>query len=697
MFGTLIRRVLPPFAAGFVAPILLAVAAYAADEKAPEPPEAVEHSSVGDPLAPGKVAVLIQEIVSGIRTRNIESQFLRWRSYAASRLNATAGRYTGSELTGNCRLKWYDSLLRNPLRGPVEAEQFTRHLHEAALNGQKGFARMLTIAREKMDLPPAEIGCPPHVTNATEALQAVREALSNAQSNFAQAVSTLSKGEINELATRCYPVLTSQNKVGHTLNDRGTGRRLCDLLEKLDRDALHRAAEAMVPLLDPHLMRNLAAVPAQGNPQVAGVTGRVLQTIQTPAGLIVVGGPGKNVYRLDEIPGLAAVIDVDGDDEYYEGVVSIQRPVLVVIDVKGNDVYRGTRPGVQGSAILGVSFLLDNEGDDVYHAQDVAQASCIAGVGILIDNSGDDVYQGIRRVQGQAFGGLALLLDRDGHDRYRAAMWAQGFGGPLGFGLLDDADGNDHYFAGGMYLDSYPETPGMEGWSQGVGAGPRQVANGGLGVILDGGGDDLYEFDYLSHGGGYWCGMGFARDFGGDDRHLGSTSKLFTGGARSEPEFQRFGNGYGCHYSLGFCFDDAGDDVYRGRIMGIGHGWDLSVGVLCDFNGNDRYESPGTTTQGTGAQASIGMLYDYDGDDTYVGYGQGYAAPGISYHDLPGCGGNFSFVIDHGGEDKYGCGVKNNSYNQRGASGGFVIDRPKSEPTAGGESASSVEQAASSH
>lgn len=109
-------------------------------------------------------------------------------------------------------------------------------------------------------------------------------------------------------------------------------------------------------------------------------------------------------------------------------------------------------------------------------------------------------------------------------------------------------------------------------------------------------------------------------------------------------------------------------------------GWDCSAGFLMDFGGNDRYEATGGLTQGTGAQASLGVLFDYDGEDTYRGYGQGYAPPSISYHDLPGCGGNFSFCVDYGGEDKYGSGARNNSYIQRGAAGGFLIDRPRREP-----------------
>jgi hypothetical protein len=124
-------------------------------------------------------------------------------------------------------------------------------------------------------------------------------------------------------------------------------------------------------------------------------------------------------------------------------------------------------------------------------------------------------------------------------------------------------------------------------------------------------------------------------------------------------------------------FDDLGDDTYDGTIMGLGFAWDCSVGVLCDFSGSDRYEAKGGGTQGNGAQAGLGILYDYDGDDVYLGSGQGNASSNISYHNLPGCGGNFSFVVDYGGEDTYGCRAQNSTYIQRGSSGGFLIDRPR--------------------
>ena len=322
-------------------------------------------------------------------------------------------------------------------------------------------------------------------------------------------------------------------------------------------------------------------------------------------------------------------------------------------------------------------MVVNAGGNNTYDALDVAQGSALAGVGIVIDYGPNNRYRGIRRVQGQALGGVGILIGRGGKNDYHAAMSAQGFGGPLGFGLLDNVTGNNHYYCGGMWRDSYPETPGYEGWGQGVGAGLRAVADGGVGVILDGGGENTYEFDYLSHGGGYWCGLGFARDFGGNTKRLISRT-AYNGGPRTQPSFQRFGCGWGCHYAMGFLFEDAGDGVYEGTIMGTGMAWDCSMGVLCYFgNGHNEYKATGGSTQGTGAQMGFGILFDYKGDDVYEGYGQGYASPGISYHHLPECGGNFSFCIDYGGKDTYGCGAENNSYNQRGDAGGFLIDRPR--------------------
>jgi hypothetical protein len=633
--------------------------------------------SIGDPLASSKLELLKQEILAGLVKRHTVDNFARFRSYTAMKLNSTAGRYTGSELTGNCRLSWYEHLLRNPLDAPAEAERFTRELHKAALGNHEGFADLLAIAAKKMDLGERKPRTFTKVVSPEQALEIVKQSIAEAEVAYAAALAPLTKSQIRELQANIYPVLVGQSEVGHTLNDRGTGRRLCDLMEMMDRNSLFAAADALVPITDPELLEQLKSLPAEGDVKVEGVTGAVVDRIDTPYGSIIIGGKGPNTYYLDKMPGVCAVIDLGGDDTYIDGAVGPERPVLVVADLGGHNTYRGNKPGIQGGAILGVSMLLNLGGHGVYEARDVAQGSAVAGVGILIDYDGNSRYRGLRRVQGQALGGLGVLIERGGKNDFHAAMWAQGFGGPLGFGLLDSNVGDNHYYCGGMWRNSYyPETPGYEGWGQGVGAGLRQVADGGIGVILDNGGENVYEFDYLSHGGGYWCGAGFARDFGGNTKRL-ITRTAYNGGPRTQPSFQRFGCGWGCHYSIGFCFDDSGDDVYEGTIMGMGMAWDCSTGVLCDFGGNDHYKATGGLTQGSSNQMGLGILFDYNGDDVYEGYSQGYASPSMSYHPLPDCGGNFAFLIDYGGNDKYGCGARNNSYIDRGYSGGFLIDRPQ--------------------
>jgi len=643
-----------------------------------------QHSRVvGHPLAPGIITLLEQEILGAVKKRGIELPFARFKRYLGWKLDSTAAEYTGNEVTGLCRLRWYDHLLRHPESAAGEVERFSRELHTLLQDEQLGPAMAIAMLRLKMDVPEGSMPAAAQVASPEEAIELLKECLELSRRRFQAAIEPLSARQLQQIEYYAYRVFTAQGTNGHTLPNRSTASYMCKAIRKMNADALFGATEALLRLANVNVLRHLAQLSespaAEPAEEIPGVTGPIHAVYDTEVGKIVVAAAGDNVYELEKAKDVVAVVDLGGDDTYLDGAVSAERPLLVLIDLAGNDKYRGTRPGIQAGALLGVSMLLDLSGNDIYQARDLAQASAIAGAGILIDYAGNDIYAGIRRVQSQALGGLALLVDRAGNDRYHAALWAQGVGAPLGCAVLDDLAGSDHYFVGGLYPDSYEETPGYDGWGQGIGNGLRQVANGGIGVLLDGGGDDVYEFDYMGHGGGYWLGVGVARDFAGNDRRLGATTKTFRGGRRTERRFQRFGCGFGCHYGLGFCFDDQGNDTYGGTIMGLGYGWDCGIGVLCDFGGDDRYDARGGGTQGSSGQASLGILFDYNGRDVYRGTSQGYAPGNISYHQLPACGGNFSFLVDYGGEDQYGCRLRNNTYNQRGAPGGFLIDRPRRE------------------
>ena len=256
-----------------------------------------------------------------------------------------------------------------------------------------------------------------------------------------------------------------------------------------------RAAAALLPLTDPDLLDQLKNYPDGEDVAVEGVTGHVVAKIDTPAGAIIIGGKESNSYYLDSMGDVALVIDQGGDNNYYDGTVNVARPLLVNVNLGGHNHYRSAKSGVQGGSILGISMIVNTEGGNRYEAADLAQASTIGGVGIIVEFGGDNVYRGQRRVQAQAIGGLGIIISHGTGNSYHAAMWGQGLGGPLGFGIIDDIGGYDHYYLGGLYPNSYkPETPGYEGFGQGVGGGIRQVADGGIGMLLNGGGHTVCEY-----------------------------------------------------------------------------------------------------------------------------------------------------------------------------------------------------------
>ena len=233
-----------------------------------------------------------------------------------------------------------------------------------------------------------------------------------------------------------------------------------------------------MPLTDPELLEQFKHCPDDGDVNVAGVTGRVVAKIDTPAGAIVIGGKGRNTYQLDTMRDVAAVIDLGGDNTYYEGTV-VARPARAGGHQPRRQQRLSRRPSraCKAAPILGVSMLVNAGGQQPLRGPGRGpRLGARPASASSIDYGGNNRYRGVRRVQGQALGGVGILISRGGHNDYHAAMWAQGFGGPLGFGLLDNIGGNNHYYCGGMYPNSYkPETPGYEGWGQGVGGGIRQV------------------------------------------------------------------------------------------------------------------------------------------------------------------------------------------------------------------------------
>jgi len=355
----------------------------------------------------------------------------------------------------------------------------------------------------------------------------------------------------------------------------------------------------------------------------------------TPVGRVILSGAGDDTHVIEE--GCAVLVDLGGNDVYrgpVAGTSSLDIPVSVLIDLEGNDIYdcRGRPAPSQGAGVFGVGILLDCDGDDVYKADTLAQGAGVFGLGLLWDEKGDDSRTLRFGGQGAGYFGVGLLVDVQGNDSSYLFGDGQGFGGPGGgVGVLADMAGDDHYVAEpdarlagrGDY-----HTRGLASMSnaQGAGAGRRGDVRdghawaGGLGMLIDLDGNDTYRAGAWAGGSGFWFGTGILYDRAGNDAYRAVTYAL----------------GSAAHFSLAALFDESGNDTYalsdpaveeegRGTAPGgerlggegLAFGWDFSFAVLADKGGDDVYRARSRS----GACAMIGskaLLMDLGGgSDTY--------------------------------------------------------------------------------
>jgi len=336
-------------------------------------------------------------------------------------------------------------------------------------------------------------------------------------------------------------------------------------------------------------------------------------SIDTPAGPVVLRGTGQGGGLVDAL----VLIDFGGDDEHKIGPDAPWRPVRVVIDLAGNDLYLSRQPFSWGGALLGLSLHIDASGDDDYRAGDWGLGCGAGGYGALWDLGGNDRYYGGLGVQGVGIFGAGTLKDDGGDDEYVGGLYCQGFASTGGLGVILDRDGRDSYLAGRDDADIWRRPATYITFAQGAAYGLRfgHILNtptgrrwkmtgqlpGGIGLLFDGGGDDRYEADVFGQGAGYWYSLAALVDLGGDDRYRTTW----------------YGQGVGTHAAVGCVVDAAGDDWYFSRNTSQGCGHDFSVGILHDMAGNDRYRGT-TLCQGAGnALCGVGLLLDEGGDDDY--------------------------------------------------------------------------------
>ena len=376
----------------------------------------------------------------------------------------------------------------------------------------------------------------------------------------------------------------------------------------------------------------------------------------TPLGAIVVGDSSAHTYLPTDANlggNVLLLVDTGGDDTYRVPAGGTDgQPAAVAIDLGGDDQYlyvevpipsdKGLLPSDadgrltpqqgygpaslsstprQGAGVLGVGLLYDyGGGKDHYRSLRVSQGLGAFGVGALYDDGGDDLYEGEAAVQGSASFGLGVLVDAGGNDTRSTFTQSQGFGFTGGAGVLEDLGGDDQYLVdvgdptlGGTPIYYSPQLPaaGNSSLSQGTGEGLRDDTDslywsGGLGVLRDVSGGDVYTGSVFAQGTAYWFGIGLLSDGAGDDHY---DALWYTQGSAA-------------HGGLAFFSDASGDDAYQQRWTpksgNLGCGHDFGAGVFLDLAGNDALTGGGLSL-GEGNDQGFGLFVDVGGTDVFSG------------------------------------------------------------------------------
>ncbi|MBU1625789.1 hypothetical protein KKB18_00290 [bacterium] len=329
----------------------------------------------------------------------------------------------------------------------------------------------------------------------------------------------------------------------------------------------------------------------------------------SPAGRVFISGTGdQKIYEENSI-----IIDLGGDDS-YSGSQAVPRSfthaVGTIIDLSGNDTYEN-ESGIAEfcTGLFGIGAIFDSMGNDVYICGESGLASAWQGTGLLIDYAGNDIYDSKSSwCQGAAHAGVGLLIDLSGYDEYLSIQQSQGFGSSLGIGAILDVSGNDRYNAEGEYsAPFYNNTAFCQGAGFGRRAdygGGRSLA-GGIGILVDGDGDDSYWGPVYVQGCGYWWAAGIFEDRGGNDNY----------------RCWQYSLGSAPHMAIGCMVDLKGDDKYNAYYGDSSTQYhscarDGSIGVFIDGEGNDLYYNRNRSA-GEGELNSIAFFWDRMGDDVY--------------------------------------------------------------------------------
>jgi hypothetical protein len=485
-------------------------------------------------------------------------------------------------------------LLRHPLEAGEVAKELSRSISEPfesdEWNPAEGVRRVAALLDVSLPSPekPAEITFPELLHVMEAAKRSIDAALSN-----------LTPEEKKLL----------QDKALNPSDD-SQWNRILEVSLKVDRAALFQAFTPLLAFLTPD---SLSLLKADVIKRFGGNKGPILYEAMSPIGKVIVGGEGPNVYTEDA----ALILDLGGDDLYLNNAGGTRpgMPIALVIDWGGNNRYISKENFSQGAGLLGGGFLIDLGGNDTFISRDGSQGAGFWGLGFLYHGDGNGVFSARKFSQGTGQMGIGMLVNRKGDTKYLCSYGGQGLGLFGGAGILFDEAGNDFYQLGGLEPDFRDPSASTQSMGQGFGLGERPEKDkngvpGGIGMLIDGSGDDTYIADYFAQGASYYYGLGIMDDRAGNDQYISG----------------RYSQGAGIHSSVGVLLDRAGNDFYYSSFgVGQGMGHDYGVGFFEDDGGEDHYQG-GSLVQGAATNGGLGIFIDLTGnrEHSFVSEGQAY-------------------------------------------------------------------------
>ncbi|MBV6458472.1 MAG: hypothetical protein HONBIEJF_01600 [Fimbriimonadaceae bacterium] len=327
--------------------------------------------------------------------------------------------------------------------------------------------------------------------------------------------------------------------------------------------------------------------------------------------ILTIDPGGNDRYRGRHGAGIgygAVLIDLGGDDRCEPKDASLGCGLVgigLARFVGGNDQFF-TPSLCLGAGLVGVGGFVKEGGDDLYRSKTLSQGFGMFGIGLMFDSAGVDRYEGSLFVQGAARTlGVGWIIDRTGNDIYLAGgmvlnsplfadvhySFAQGFGSGYredsggiggGIGLLTDLAGADHYLA-----ETYAQAASY--WYS-------------IGTTFDAAGHDTYSAHHYAQSSAMHMTSAYLFDLDGDDLYgvkFGASHAI------------------GHDYGVAFMLDRAGNDVVVARDSTPAVGNANGLGIYIDSAGDDRYQGPPGVGNGARGSGSLGLFVDLKGQDKY--------------------------------------------------------------------------------